>query len=225
MLDQVEAEGERAEVTRFSRAVFLEVEGTIEEVPVTVERRTKPSEELAGAWRGDERQGRPLAKSPVLEAVAQRHQVHEVVGVQVGDDHRSQAFQRQALAEYERCFCRPEAIHAACEDYRASAGIDLAHDRESRARGDRLACDTLVLWGARGIIGKLFDPIALWQAQCSAKVEGRALPAGHFIPEELPGETAQALLAIRDYCLKSSDESLKPLGKLSLIPRFVTETR
>ena len=35
---------------------------------------------------------------------------------------------------------------------------------------------------------------------------------------------AQALLAIRDYCLKSSDESLKPLGKLSLIPRFVTET-
>jgi len=36
---------------------------------------------------------------------------------------------------------------------------------------------------------------------------------------------AQALLAIRDYCLKSTDESLKPLGKLSLIPRFVTDAR
>ena len=34
---------------------------------------------------------------------------------------------------------------------------------------------------------------------------------------------AQALLAIRNYCLKSDDESLKPLGKLSLIPRFVTD--
>jgi hypothetical protein len=34
---------------------------------------------------------------------------------------------------------------------------------------------------------------------------------------------AQALLAIRDHCLGSNDESLKPLGKLSLIPRAVTE--
>ena len=37
--------------------------------------------------------------------------------------------------------------------------------------------------------------MALWQAQCAAKVEGRSLPSGHFIPEELPSETAQALLA------------------------------
>jgi hypothetical protein len=34
---------------------------------------------------------------------------------------------------------------------------------------------------------------------------------------------AKALLAIRDICLTSDDESLKPLGKLSLIPRFVTD--
>lgn len=34
---------------------------------------------------------------------------------------------------------------------------------------------------------------------------------------------AKAFLAIRDLCLKSDDESLKPLGKLSLIPRFVTD--
>jgi haloacetate dehalogenase len=101
----------------------------------------------------------------------------------------------RALAEYERCFCRAESIHAACEDYRASAGIDLDHDRESRARGDKIACDTLVLWGERGLIGKLYDPLKLWRAQSAAAVEGRALPAGHFIPEELPTETAQALLA------------------------------
>lgn len=34
---------------------------------------------------------------------------------------------------------------------------------------------------------------------------------------------AQAFLEIREICLNSDDDSLKPLGKLSLIPRFVTE--
>jgi haloacetate dehalogenase len=100
-----------------------------------------------------------------------------------------------ALAEYERCFCRPEAIHSACEDYRASAGIDLEHDRASRERGEKIACDTLVLWGAKGVVQRLFDPLALWQAQCAATVSGLAMDAGHFIPEELPEATAAALIA------------------------------
>ncbi len=99
----------------------------------------------------------------------------------------------EALAEYERCFCRPHAIHSACEDYRASAGIDLEHDAASRARGQRIACDMLVLWGERGVVHRLFRPLALWQAQCSARVSGQAMPAGHFIPEELPDDTAEAL--------------------------------
>lgn len=99
----------------------------------------------------------------------------------------------QALAEYERCFCTAEAIHAGCEDYRASAGIDLDHDRESRARGDKIGCDLLVLWGERGLIGRKFKPVELWQAQCAGNVTGAALPAGHFIAEELPRETADAL--------------------------------
>lgn len=101
-----------------------------------------------------------------------------------------------ALAEYERCFANPDTIHAMCEDYRASASIDLAHDRASRALPapqGRIACDTLVLWGERGVVNRLFDPLALWQAQCAAKVTGQRLPAGHFIPEELPQETAALL--------------------------------
>jgi haloacetate dehalogenase len=100
----------------------------------------------------------------------------------------------EALAEYERCFCTPEAIHATCEDYRASAGIDLEHDRESRARGDRIRCDTHVLWAERGVVNRFFDPMTLWQAQCSGTVTGNTLPSGHFIPEELPHETADALI-------------------------------
>lgn len=106
-----------------------------------------------------------------------------------------------ALAEYERCFLKPETIHAMCEDYRASASIDLVHDRETRALQQagssvgKIVCDTLVLWGARGVVHKMFEPLALWQAQCAGTVSGHTMEAGHFIPEELPGETAQALNA------------------------------
>jgi len=100
-----------------------------------------------------------------------------------------------ALAEYERCFCTPEAIHGACEDYRAAASIDLEHDRASRAAGERIAGELLVLWGARGVVQRLFDPLALWQAQCAGRVSGQALDCGHFLPEERPAETAQALRA------------------------------
>jgi haloacetate dehalogenase len=103
--------------------------------------------------------------------------------------------EREALAEYERCFCRADAIHATCEDYRASATLDLEHDRVSRAAGEKVACEMLVLWGERGVVGRLLDPLATWRAQCTAQVSGEAMAAGHFIPEELPDETAAHLLA------------------------------
>ncbi len=109
----------------------------------------------------------------------------------------------EALAEYERCFCQPgavpgalpPAIHAACEDYRASASLDLDHDRASRAAGHLIACDLHLLWGSLGVIDRLFDPLLLWADQCAGTVSGQMLPAGHFIPEELPQHTAAALAA------------------------------
>ena len=93
----------------------------------------------------------------------------------------------EALAEYERCWATQEGLHGSCEDYRASAGIDLQHDRASEAAGEQVRCPTMVLWGERGVVARLFDPIADWTAKCSASVVGKALPAGHFIPEEVPG--------------------------------------
>ncbi len=99
----------------------------------------------------------------------------------------------QALAEYERIFQQPETLTAMCEDYRASAGIDLAHDRTSRAAAQKIACDTLILWGERGVVHRLFKPLELWQAQCSAQVTGQVLSSGHFIPEELPSITSEQL--------------------------------
>jgi haloacetate dehalogenase len=102
-------------------------------------------------------------------------------------------YESEAMAEYVRCFARPEAIHGACEDYRASAGIDLEHDRASRVAGERIRCPFMVLWGTRGVIHALFDPLALWQAQCELPVQGHALEAGHYLAEEQPQETAALL--------------------------------
>ncbi len=111
-------------------------------------------------------------------------------------------FEPEAQAEYLRCFCDPTpnaqgwpaAIHAKAEDYRASATIDLTHDRASRERGEKIACDLLVMCGDRGVVHQLFDAQALWQAQCAGQVSYRAVPSGHYIPEEQPELTAQALL-------------------------------
>jgi haloacetate dehalogenase len=94
-------------------------------------------------------------------------------------------FDRRALAEYERAFADPRTVHATCEDYRAAATIDLVHDRKDRKR--RITMPVLALWGKQGVIAALFDCLADWR-EAATDVRGRALPCGHFIPEEKPRE-------------------------------------
>jgi len=101
-------------------------------------------------------------------------------------------FTPEALAEYKRCFRDPETIHATCEDYRAAAGIDLEHDRADRDR--RIVPPLLVLWGQDGVIERCYDVLELWAARAE-QVSGRALPCGHFLAEEAPKETLEALTA------------------------------
>lgn len=100
------------------------------------------------------------------------------------------AFTTEALAEYERCFAKPEVIHATCEEYRASAGIDLEHDAADRQR--KIACPVLALWGGLGFVGRQFDVLKLWRGRAD-DVRGAPIPCGHFLPEEAPGETYRAL--------------------------------
>ena len=97
-----------------------------------------------------------------------------------------------ASQAYLDAFSNPEVIHASCEDYRAAASIDLDHDRQDRHI--KLSCPVQVLWGDKGFVGKTYDVIAEWQ-QYATHVTGRAVPGGHFLPEEAPQETAQAILS------------------------------
>ena len=94
-------------------------------------------------------------------------------------------FSPEAYAEYARCIRDPATVHGICEDYRASAGIDLDHDRADRASGRKVACPMLALWGAQGAVGKVVDPLAEWRL-VAADVRGKALDGGHYLPEEVP---------------------------------------
>lgn len=96
----------------------------------------------------------------------------------------------EAFAEYLRCFSNPGTIHASCEDYRAAASIDLEHDEADLSR--KVTCPLLALWAERGAMHPLFDVRAAWKERAT-NVTGKALPGGHFLPEEAPEETLAEL--------------------------------
>ena len=101
------------------------------------------------------------------------------------------ALDPRAVAAYHRAFERESVVRASCEDYRAGLTVDLDHDRASREAGDRIDCPMLALWGgASGTVS--FDPLEVWERWADS-VEGRGLPCGHFVMEELPEETHREL--------------------------------
>lgn len=97
-------------------------------------------------------------------------------------------FHPEALADYLACARNPDMIRGMCEDYRAAAGLDLEHDRVSRAEGAKVQCPLLVLWGAKGVIGRWYDPLAIWRQYCAAEVSGAPVNSGHYLAEETPAE-------------------------------------
>ncbi|MFG1744141.1 alpha/beta fold hydrolase [Micromonospora chalcea] len=102
------------------------------------------------------------------------------------------AMPAEVRAEYLRA--SREAVNSIVADYRASAGIDVAHDRADRDAGRRLAMPVTVIqqdWGAA--LG--YDAAAVWRAW-APDLEHRTTTAGHFMAEEAPGEIAEALRAL-----------------------------
>lgn len=83
------------------------------------------------------------------------------------------------------------AVASIVADYRASAGVDLRHDREDRAAGRRLTMPVSVVqqdWGS--VLG--YDAKALWSAWAT-DLDHSTLAAGHFMAEEAPQEIVAAL--------------------------------
>lgn len=100
-------------------------------------------------------------------------------------------FTDEAMADYVRCFSKPETIHGSCEDYRAAATIDMAHDDMDMAT--KLTMPLLALWGDKGFVNKAYDVLECWRERAE-DVQGHTVPSGHYLPEEAPEETKAALL-------------------------------
>jgi haloacetate dehalogenase len=98
-----------------------------------------------------------------------------------------------AIDDYLECIADPETVRGICEDYRAGATIDYEHDRADKEAGRRIQCPLLALWAGRGAIDRWYDVLAVWR-DWAGDVEGTPLPCGHYLPEEAPDETANALL-------------------------------
>ena len=94
--------------------------------------------------------------------------------------------------EYLRAQSDPANIHGMCEDYRASASIDLTHDAADLAT--KIACPVLALWGAKAPMGRLYDVLAIWRER-AAQVSGKGMPAGHTIQEDDPAGTLAEIRA------------------------------
>lgn len=103
-----------------------------------------------------------------------------------------QAIPADVRAEYLRA--SREAVASIVADYRASADIDIEHDRVDRAAGNRLAMPVTVVqqdWGAA--LG--FDAAALWRTWAD-DLTHRTTSAGHFMAEEAPDEIITVLRSL-----------------------------
>jgi haloacetate dehalogenase len=104
-------------------------------------------------------------------------------------------FNPAAMADYTHAVTDPATITAMCEDYRAAATIDLVHDRASRDQKQKIACPTLVLWGERGLVNRLYQPLEVWRDYCAGPLSGHTIAAGHYLAEEAPAPTIAAMQA------------------------------
>lgn len=102
-------------------------------------------------------------------------------------------FDPKALAEYKRYFRNPATVHATCEDYRATHGVDLEMDTQDFEAGHKIACPLLLLWGATGGVGRNHQSAEIWPRYATDIRGAKALPCGHYLSEEAPEETYREL--------------------------------
>ena len=100
-----------------------------------------------------------------------------------GQSRTPGAVEEAVFQDYLRCYLDPAMRHAVCEDYRAAATVDLEHDAADAGR--RVTAPLLALWGAKGVVGQLYDVLATWREKAK-DVSGRALDCGHTLQEEAP---------------------------------------
>jgi haloacetate dehalogenase len=108
-----------------------------------------------------------------------------------------EAFDGRALRSYRESGNEPSRIHAFCEDYRAGATRDIEADDADLAAGHVIGCPTCLLWSdsylVRGIGAGDPQPLEVWRQSFAPNARGIGIASGHFVAEENPGATLDAL--------------------------------
>lgn len=103
-------------------------------------------------------------------------------------------FDKESLGHYVSHLGDLDTIHAMCQDYRASATLDLDEAREDTKLGRLIKNPLRVLWARHGVIGKHFHAIQEWKAVSDAEVDGHDVDSGHYLPENVPDEVVSNIL-------------------------------
>lgn len=104
-------------------------------------------------------------------------------------DQGTAFFGPEALQDYIRCIKNPDVIHAMCEDYRATFTVDLDMDTKDYEAGHRVETPAMILWGAKGGVGRNHDAAKVWSQYATNIVRTATVPSGHYLQEECPDET------------------------------------
>ncbi|MEN9560551.1 MAG: hypothetical protein RLZZ502_1762 [Pseudomonadota bacterium] len=100
-----------------------------------------------------------------------------------------------AYDAYLRYLSDYDTNHSMCNDYRAAAHRDYEWEVADLAAGRLIQCPLQALWGEQGVVHRLFSPLNDWANRTHhGVVSGQPLPCGHYLPEEQPKATAEALL-------------------------------
>jgi len=107
------------------------------------------------------------------------------------------AFDPRALESYRQSCNEPSRIHAFCEDYRAGATLDVEADEADLAAGKQIRCPVYLIWSdfylVSGPMGQAQSPLEVWQKSFAPHAHGIGVTSGHFVAEENPSATLEAL--------------------------------
>lgn len=138
-------------------------------------------------------QAAPLPETAIVNSAEQFTKMY--MGARQGDS--VSIFDKRCYDAYEKCLSDMDTVHGMCNDYRASASLDMEEQKSDLENARLIQCPLLVLWGKKGVIEKCFDAVKEWQAVTDPKitVQGYAVDSGHYIPEEVPDATTEAILS------------------------------
>ncbi|RYP57992.1 hypothetical protein DL769_009166 [Monosporascus sp. CRB-8-3] len=106
-------------------------------------------------------------------------------------------FDKECFDYYVKSLGDASTVHAMCQDYRASATLDMMEARKDIKEGRLIRSPILVLWGKYGVIEKCFDALKEWRSvtEDGVLVDGHSVESGHYIPEQVPDDVVSAILS------------------------------